>query len=83
MEGLFAPGANQGALVGRLYGLMTRAMAPVARYLTTLPISDGVHAGASFQRYDFDGDAESETLELAEAVAKAHHELEDVATTLT
>lgn len=29
------------------------------------------------------GDAESETLELAEAVAKAHHELADVATTLT
>jgi len=48
-----------------------------------LPISDGVHAGASFQRYDFDGDAESETLKLAEEVARTHHELAAVATTLT
>jgi hypothetical protein len=37
MEEMFAPGADMGHAAGRLYGLMSRCMAPIARYLVTMP----------------------------------------------
>jgi len=76
---LYAPGADQGALIGRLYTLMSDCMSPAARYLVSLPVGDGHNAGPTFERYSFAGDPFEETLALAETVAAAHPALGPVA----
>jgi len=79
MEEMYAGGADQGSLVGRLYRLMSTAMTPVAHYLTSLPISSTKNASPTFEVYDFTGDHRSEVISLAERAAELHPTLAGVA----
>jgi hypothetical protein len=82
MRRMYAPDADQGALVGRLYTLMSHGLAPVARHLVSLPIGDGLNAGPTFERYAFTGDPVEETIALAESVAGEHPALAPVVAAL-
>lgn len=79
MERMYSPGADQGAEVGRLYTLMSGAMAPVARLLVSLPVGGGLNAGPTFERHAFTGDAVDETITMAEKVATDHPALGPIA----
>ncbi|MCL1592715.1 MAG: ferritin-like protein, partial [Actinomycetia bacterium] len=78
MRDLFSGEEDQGAVIGRLYGLMTGCMTPTARYLVAQPISGGEHAGPTFEVYHFADDPWSETIRLADSVVHDHPELEAV-----
>ncbi|MEX0826182.1 MAG: ferritin-like domain-containing protein [Acidimicrobiia bacterium] len=82
IQRMHALGADQGALVGRLYTLMSKVMKPVARLLVTLPVGEGHTAGPTFERYTFESDPVEETAALAETVAIAHPVLVPVVGTL-
>jgi hypothetical protein len=82
MGRMHAAGADQGALVGRLYKLMSKGMKPVARLLVSLPVGEGHTAGPTFERYTFEGDPVEETAALAETVAVAYPVLVPVAAML-
>ena len=56
MEGLFSGSSDQGALVGRLYGLMSHCLAPTARYLVRQPVTDARTGGPTFEVYRFEAD---------------------------
>ncbi len=79
MEAMYAAGADQGSLVGRLYGLMSVAMTPVARYLTSFPISPTENASPTFEIYTFTSDPQAELTALAARVGELHPSLADVA----
>ena len=82
MEEMYASDADQASLVSRLYGLMSTAMTPVARYLTSLPISSAQNASPTFEIYSFLGDHRAEVVGLAERTAELHPALADVAADL-
>ena len=82
MDNLFAPGANQGALIGQLYALMSDCLAPVACYLVSQPVGDSHNAGPTFETYRFDADPWGETYELAAAIANDHPALAGVVDSL-
>jgi hypothetical protein len=79
MDGLFSGSSDQGALVGRLYALMSHCLAPTARYLVRQPVTDARTAGPTFEVYRFEADPYVETAALAAAVSRDHSELEEVA----
>lgn len=79
MARLFSGKRRQGSFVRRLYGLMSGAMAPVARYLVQQPISADHNAAPTFETYRFSGDPWVETSTLARAVARTHPALAEVA----
>lgn len=82
MEGLFSGSGYQEALVGRLYGLMSRCLAPTARYLVRQPVTETTTAGPTFEVFRFEGDPFVQTASLAEAVRGDHPELDEVASTV-
>jgi len=82
MEQLFAPGVDQEALVGRLYGLMSGGMRPIASYLVSLPGTGGRNAGPTFERYAFGSSPAAETRRLVEEVVRAHPMLAPIQSTL-
>jgi hypothetical protein len=55
--------------------LMSRCLAPVARYLVQLPIDRGLHVAPTFEGYVFIGDPWEETSALAHTVARDHSEI--------
>jgi hypothetical protein len=82
MKEMFAAGSDQGGAAGRLYRLMSKCLAPIARHLVTLPI-DGEHtAGPTFEFYRFRGDPSAEALSLAGTVIEADPVLAPVAEAL-
>lgn len=82
MEEMYSSDADQGSLVGRLYGIMSTAMTPVARFLTSLPVSSVQNASPTFEIYSFLGDHRSEVVGLAERAAELHPTLAAVAADL-
>jgi hypothetical protein len=54
MDEIFQPNSNRGALVGRLYDLMSNVLSPLAHHLMTLPVAEGYVAGPTFEVYDFE-----------------------------
>jgi hypothetical protein len=54
--------------------LMSRCLAPVARYLVQLPIDRGLHAAPTFEGFVVIGDPWEETSALAHSVARDHSE---------
>lgn len=79
MAELFAPGFDRPEGIGRLYGLMSGVLSPLARYMVTLELDDGQFAGPTFEVFDFDvSDARSKTLALASDVRDAHPDLATV-----
>jgi hypothetical protein len=78
MRDLFSGENDQGLIIGRLYALMSACMTPTARYLVEQPISEGEHAGPTFEIHQFSGDPWRETTELADAVATEDTRLEGV-----
>ena len=72
---LFQPFEDKGPLVGRLYRLMSHGMRPLARYLMEQEIGEGLVAGPTFQRYEFEGEPLSQMKELARRVGDSHPEL--------
>lgn len=80
MDDLFGPTADKGALVGRLYALMSGALSMLALYLTSIPAGDGKVAGPTFEIYEFgDADPLASLRELAATAIVEHPELTPVA----
>jgi hypothetical protein len=79
MQGLFSGSGDQGASIGRLYTLMSRCLAPTARYLVRQPVTEASTAGPTFEVYRFKADPYVETATLAAAVSRDYPELEEVA----
>ncbi len=75
MGDLFSGDGNQQHTVGTLYTLMSRCLAPIARYLVQLPIGEAVNAAPTFETYRFNGDPWQETSALARSVAGTHPDL--------
>jgi hypothetical protein len=82
LAAMFGGGGSQGDLVNQLYRLMTRLLAPTARYLMTLPVGAGKVAGPTFEPYSLGPDPKAELADLAAAVAADHPALEHVAALL-
>ncbi len=83
LDELFEVNEDKGALIGRLYGLMSVALRPVALYLMTLPVGDGYVAGPTFEIYDLDTDDPLAALaKLATTVGAAHPRLRGLAAVL-
>ena len=78
MTDLFSGEHDQEETIGRLYALMSVCMAPTARYLVQQPISDGEHAGPTFEIHRFSGDPWSETADIADLVVIDHPKLRGV-----
>jgi rubrerythrin len=75
MDRLFAPDTpDRHHLVGTLHGTMVALMAPVARHLMTMPVSECEVAGPPFEYYEFAdvADAESELRALGRPLADAY-----------
>ncbi len=79
MDDLFSGSGDQEASIGRLYGLMSRCLAPTARHLVRQPVGESMTAGPTFEVYRFEGDPYVETATLAASVTRDHPELEEVA----
>jgi hypothetical protein len=79
LDEIFRPGANQGALIGRLYRIMEKLLAPTGRYLMTLPVGGGLVAGPTFEPGRLGSDPKAEVAALAAAVAADHPDLAHVA----
>lgn len=75
MAEAFSGSGDQRKLVGRLYGLMS-LLASVGRYLSEVPIGDGLVAGPTFEVVDLGPDPALALVELAAAVAPDHPGLE-------
>lgn len=80
LNDIFQARDDKGALVGRLYGLMTGVLGPVARFLTTLELPDGRVAAPTFEWFDFGPDPWSELASMAHHVATGHPELSSITT---
>lgn len=77
---LFSPREDKGRLVGRLYGLMSTVLGPLARYLVSQPLDDSTVAAPTFERYEFSStDPDAELLALAERAVDVHPDLRPVA----
>jgi hypothetical protein len=74
---LFSGEHDQGERIGRLYTLMSDALAPVARKLVQISIGDGENACPTFEVYRFGGDPWEETAVLMAAAAAVYPNLED------
>jgi hypothetical protein len=83
MEDLFSGSGDQGALVGRLYALMSDCLAPTARYLVRQPVKDDRTAGPTFEAYRFGPDPWTEAVQLARAASIEHSELAGVASSVS
>lgn len=80
LSDLFSPREDKGRLVGRLYGLMSTVLGPLARHLVSLPLDGSTVAAPTFERYEFSSDdPDTELLALAERAVDAHPELRPVA----
>lgn len=81
MDELYQPVADKGPLVDRLYTLMSALMGPVARYLMTQPVGNGLVAGPTFEVYGFDPalPAVDQVKGLAEQVLTTHPDLTPLA----
>jgi hypothetical protein len=80
MDEIFQAGADRGALVGRLYALMSTVLSPLAHHLMTLPVGEGFVAGPTFEVYDFgDSDPWNHLTALAAKVAEEIPSLHPVA----
>jgi hypothetical protein len=79
LAAMFGGGAAQSDLVNRLYRIMTRLLAPTARYLMTLPAGEGHVAGPTFEPYVLGPEPTAELADLAAAVAVGHPALAHVA----
>jgi hypothetical protein len=77
MDEIYRGNGQQTLAIGALYTLMSRCLAPVARYLVQLPIDRGLHAAPTFERFPFTGDPWEETSALARMVARDHREIEE------
>ncbi|HEY7822208.1 MAG TPA: ferritin-like protein [Acidimicrobiia bacterium] len=77
---LFSPRDDKGRLVGRLYGLMSAVLGPLAGYMVSLPLDDSTVAAPTFERYQFSSDdPDAELLALAERAVEVHPDLRPVA----
>ncbi len=77
---LFSPREDKGRLVGRLYGLMSTVLGPLARYMVSLPLDGSTVAAPTFERYEFSSDdPDAELLVLAERAVEVHPDLRPVA----
>ena len=83
MGDLFSGGRSQGALVSRLYSLMSDCLGPVACYQVLQSVNDEKTAGPTFEAYRFGSDPWTETIDLARAVSIEHSELAGVASTVS
>ncbi|MGH2406598.1 MAG: ferritin-like domain-containing protein [Candidatus Limnocylindrales bacterium] len=79
LAAMFAGDGQQATLVNQLYRVMTRLLAPTARYLMTLPAADGQVAGPTFEPYALGAEPRAELADLAAAVAIDHPALGHVA----
>lgn len=79
MDGLFAGTHDQNGLIRRLYSLMSKCLAPTARYLVSLPVDADHTAGPTFEAYQFGSDPWGETARLAADLVAEHPALEPVA----
>lgn len=53
MDDLYQPLGDKGALVQRLYTVMSGLLGPTIRYLMTRPVGGGLVAGPSFEVYEY------------------------------
>jgi hypothetical protein len=79
MGDIFSGEHDQGERVGRLYMVMSAALAPVARLLVQIPIGDDQNACPTFEAYRFNEDPWEQTAKMMEALATDHPELADAA----
>jgi hypothetical protein len=79
LDELYQPRAEKGPLVDRLYGLMSRALGPVARYLTELPVGDGQVAGPTFEVHEFSEEPVAELRAMVAKLAPQHPPLASIA----
>jgi hypothetical protein len=78
MEGMFAPGTDQGRAAGHLYRVMSHCMTPIAQYLVTLPVDANHNAGPTFEWYEFTADPITEIVGLAATASATHPALAPV-----
>ncbi len=69
LDAAYRPGAARGRLVRAVYLLMTEALGPLARHLTTMPLGDGTVAGPTFEPIDLGPDPARTLAMLASEVA--------------
>jgi hypothetical protein len=79
MEALYAAGSDQGAEVGRLYGLMSNVLSPTARHLVTMPLDEHTTGGPTFEWFDFHDDPARLAAEMAQSIGETIPALADVA----
>lgn len=84
MDELFRPAEDKGALVDRLYGLMSGVLRPVARYLTEQPVGGGMTAGPTFEVFAFQADTSpaDQLRALGAVVMEGHPSLHDAVAVL-
>jgi rubrerythrin len=78
LDALYRPDVDRRPLVRALYGLMSGALGPLARHLTTLPLGDGTVAGPTFEPVDLGRDPGGTLARMAAEVADAEPGLADV-----
>lgn len=77
---LFSPREDKGRLVGRLYGLMSDVLGPLAHYLVSLSIDGSTVAAPTFERHEFSStDPQAELRVLVERAVDIHPELRPIA----
>lgn len=76
LDEIFEAGADQGELIGDLYGTMSGLLTPVAHYLTTLPIASDAVAAPTFEFHQFGPSPRAEIGEMATALLDDHPDLE-------
>jgi hypothetical protein len=79
LDAIFSLTDHRGALVDRLYRIMSELLAPTARHLMTLPGGDGHVAGPTFELYVLGPEPKAELAALAAGVALDHPTLSNVA----
>jgi rubrerythrin len=83
MGELFSGTHDQAAGIGRLYALMSSCLAPTARYLVSVPISDTNTAAPTFEIFRFSTEPWTQTTQLANSVGEAHPTLAPVVQTIS
>lgn len=79
MGDLFSGHHDQGERIGRLYALMSKCLAPVARRLVQVPIDGGQNACPTFETYGFAGDPWEETSAMLEDLVTTEPALAEAA----
>lgn len=82
LDEMYSPRVDKGPLVGELYRMMSRVLAPLARWLVRQPLGDGV-AAPTFEVVDVPAPAREYLSALSAEVAAAHPELHGVHQALT